>query len=259
MVAASSPMATSSRPRTESEPSSSTVVTAPRDRALACSRAISGERTRTKRCELCANSSLGRHLGDQPPLADDDHLVGGERHLAHQVARDEHRAALAGQALQQVADPADPVGVEPVHRLVEEQHLGVTEQRGGDAETLAHAEGELPRPPSRHRGEPDDLEHLVDPLAWRCGSSRPASAGGPGRCARGGWPWPRAAPRPRGAAREGRGRGGRSPSRCRCSGASRPMIIRIVVDLPEPLGPRNPVTTPGRTVKLSWSTASLSP
>jgi hypothetical protein len=37
------------------------------------------------------------------------------------------------------------------------------------------------------------------------------------------------------------------------------MIIRIVVDLPEPFGPRNPVTTPGRTVKLNWSTASLVP
>jgi len=37
------------------------------------------------------------------------------------------------------------------------------------------------------------------------------------------------------------------------------MTIRIVVDLPEPFGPRNPVTTPGRTLKLSWSTAILSP
>ena len=37
------------------------------------------------------------------------------------------------------------------------------------------------------------------------------------------------------------------------------MIIRIVVDLPDPLGPRKPVTTPGRTLKLSWSTASLDP
>ena len=30
---------------------------------------------------------------------------------------------------------------------------------------------------------------------------------------------------------------------------------RIVVDLPAPLGPRNPVTTPGRTVNVTWSTA----
>src|ERR1035437_9352074 len=33
----------------------------------------------------------------------------------------------------------------------------------------------------------------------------------------------------------------------------------MVVDLPAPLGPRNPVTTPGFTTKLSPSTAALSP
>jgi hypothetical protein len=33
------------------------------------------------------------------------------------------------------------------------------------------------------------------------------------------------------------------------------MIIRIVVDLPEPFGPRKPVTTPGTTSKLSFETA----
>jgi hypothetical protein len=42
-------------------------------------------------------------------------------------------------------------------------------------------------------------------------------------------------------------------------GRSRPAIIRIVVDFPAPFGPRNPVTTPGSTTKLSRSTAVLSP
>ena len=42
-------------------------------------------------------------------------------------------------------------------------------------------------------------------------------------------------------------------------GASSPRIIRMVVDLPAPFGPRKPVTTPGRTVKLRSSTASLAP
>ena len=35
------------------------------------------------------------------------------------------------------------------------------------------------------------------------------------------------------------------------SAASRPRIRRMVVDLPDPFGPRKPVTTPGRTSKLS--------
>ena len=37
------------------------------------------------------------------------------------------------------------------------------------------------------------------------------------------------------------------------------MIIRMVVDLPAPLGPRKPVTLPGSTVKLMRSTAVFAP
>src|SRR5579859_1715720 len=37
------------------------------------------------------------------------------------------------------------------------------------------------------------------------------------------------------------------------------MIMRIVVDLPDPFGPRKPVTVPGRTSKLSRSTATVLP
>ena len=69
----------------------------------------------------------------------------------------------AGEGPHQVADPEDPLGVEPVDRLVEQQHLGVAEQGGGDAEPLAHAEREPAGPLAGHAGEPDQLEHLVDP------------------------------------------------------------------------------------------------
>ncbi len=55
-------------------------------------------------------------------------------------------------------------------------------------------------------------------------------------------------------------RAGRPPIVARpASGRSRPRIIRIVVDLPEPFGPRNPVTEPGCTVKLRLSTARTGP
>jgi hypothetical protein len=37
------------------------------------------------------------------------------------------------------------------------------------------------------------------------------------------------------------------------------MIIRIVVDLPEPFGPRKPVTKPGTTSKLRFETALALP
>src|ERR1700740_2176622 len=43
------------------------------------------------------------------------------------------------------------------------------------------------------------------------------------------------------------------------SGASRPRIIRIVVDFPAPFGPRKPVTVPGRTVNVRSETAMVGP
>jgi hypothetical protein len=62
-------------------------------------------------------------------------------------------------------------------------------------------------------------------------------------------------------------RSGQRRSRYRCplirtrpaSGRSRPRISRIVVDFPDPFGPRKPVTVPGRTSKLSASTAGTPP
>src|SRR5207247_7129544 len=42
-------------------------------------------------------------------------------------------------------------------------------------------------------------------------------------------------------------------------GASRPQRIRMVVDLPAPLGPRNPKISPLLTLNEMWSTATKSP
>lgn len=42
-------------------------------------------------------------------------------------------------------------------------------------------------------------------------------------------------------------------------GWSSPMIMRMVVDLPAPFGPRKPVTLPGCTTNETSSTASLGP
>ena len=43
------------------------------------------------------------------------------------------------------------------------------------------------------------------------------------------------------------------------SGGKKPATMRIVVDLPAPLGPRNPTISPRRTVKLTLLTASMGP
>jgi hypothetical protein len=62
-----------------------------------------------------------------------------------------------------VADPADPVRVEAVDRLIEEQDGGVAQQRRGDAKALPHPERVAPDPAPGDLGETDLFEDLVDP------------------------------------------------------------------------------------------------
>ena len=132
--------------------------------------------------ELGAMNSSTLAVGDQPAPADDDEVVGGQRHLAHQVAGHEDRAALGGQRLAcRLRIQTDALGVEAVDRLVEDQDVRVAEQRGGDAEPLAHAEGEARRPACvATAGQADQLEHLVDPAAGDavgCGQRQQVVAG----------------------------------------------------------------------------------
>ena len=102
--------------------------------------------------------------GHDLAVADQDHLVGDQLDLVEQVAREQHRAAAVGVALEERAHPPDAGGVEPVGGLVEDQHRRVAEQRVGDAEALLHAEGVVAQPALRLGGaERDQLEHLVDP------------------------------------------------------------------------------------------------
>ena len=71
---------------------------------------------------------------------------------------------LVGVVAEQVPHPADAGRVEPVGRLVEDQHRRVADQGGGDAEALAHPERVVAHPPvGLGLGEADQVEHLVDP------------------------------------------------------------------------------------------------
>jgi hypothetical protein len=81
-----------------------------------------------------------------------------------QVRRQQDAAAAVGEAAQQAPHPADAGGVQAVGRLVQDQHLGVPQQRVRDAESLAHAQGVVAdAPPGLLGGEADQAEHLVDP------------------------------------------------------------------------------------------------
>ena len=206
---------------------------------------------------VLSEDRLDRGIGDDAPTADHDHVVGRLGDLAHQVTRDEHGPSFSGEPAHRRPQPEDPVGIEPVGRLVEHQHAEGRRAGGSDAEPLAHAEREGPDSAAGDVAEPDQVEHSIDP-GWGDGVAvgEPEQMVGSGTsvldCA---------ASSKAPIARNG------ASSCCTAAatrtmpevGASRPRIIRIVVDLPAPFGPRKPVTCPGRTVKEMSSTATTSP
>src|SRR3954451_5461910 len=102
----------------------------------------------------------GAHVRQQPAAADDDEVLRGQRHLAHEVAGHEHGPAAPGEGVHELADPDDALGVEAVHRLVVHQDLWIAEHGGGDAEALGHAQGEAADPLLGHLAQPGQLQHL---------------------------------------------------------------------------------------------------
>src|SRR5450759_5767818 len=74
----------------------------------------------------------------------------------------EHRPTFGGQVAQQLTEPVDAFGVEPVSGLVEDQDLRLGQQGGGKTEPLTHAERELSDAPISRRGQIDEVEHLID-------------------------------------------------------------------------------------------------
>src|SRR5437762_2311308 len=63
-----------------------------------------------------------------------------EHDLVQEVAREQDATVLAGELSDELADLALTRGVEAVRRLVEDHERRISKQRGGDAESLAHAE-----------------------------------------------------------------------------------------------------------------------
>ena len=80
---------------------------------------------------------------------DHDDPVGDALQLAHQVRRDQHGPPVVAELVEQPTEPHHALGVEAVHRFVEHQDGRITEQRGGDAEALLHAERPAADPPAR--------------------------------------------------------------------------------------------------------------
>ena len=159
---------------------------------------------------------------------------------------------------QEAAQPRDARGVQPVRGLVQDQDLRFAQQRRREREPLLHPQRELAHAPGRERRHAGGLEHAVDPTRAEAALDRDDPQMVAGRPARveagelqGGSDL-----RERSLERDvGRSSTNVSP----WVGAASPRRTRIVVDLPAPFGPRNPVTDPCGTAKLRSWTATVSP
>ena len=136
--------------------------------------------------------------------------------------------------------------------------MGVAEQGGGDAEALAHPEREGPHPLAGHVTEPDDVKHVADAVAGDAVAvGQPPEMVGGAAAADDGLGIEQCPDR---ADRVGQLAIGLAVDEDGAElGASRPRTMRMVVDLPAPLGPRKPVTRPGWTTKETSSTATVLP
>ena len=125
---------------------------------------------------------VDRSRGHGATVREDRDLVAHQLDLAEQMARHEDRAAFGAERAHELADLADAGRVEPVRRLVEDQHLGILEERVAEPEALAHAERVAPRRFVGAVGEADSREHGVDALGPIPPPSRGSGAsGGPTR------------------------------------------------------------------------------
>jgi hypothetical protein len=100
-------------------------------------------------------------LDHEPAPVDDQHAVDGLRDLRQHVTGNEHGPAFRCERAQEVAKPAHAFRVEAVGGLVEDQQLGLTEQRSGQPESLPHAERIALHAAAGGAGELDHSQHVV--------------------------------------------------------------------------------------------------
>ena len=197
--------------------------------------------------------------GGEPAVDQHDHPLGQALDLVEHVRADDDRAALGAEALEQ-GDQLHPLHrVGAVQRLVEDEHLRILHQGGGDLAALAHPLAEGVDATIGDVEQADGPQRLVGSVARR----DPVEVGdvldeAPGAEPRRAPPRPRA-PAPSGCGRCRSRRGSRPSTRTApWLTPTRPVIARISVVLPAPFGPSRPVT-PGPNEQLSSERATFGP
>src|SRR6478735_3150383 len=103
-------------------------------------------------------------LGDESTVSHDAEMGAHLLHLGQQVARDEDRGAVRRERRDEAAHLASSLWVKAVRRLVEHEQLPGPEQRGGDGQPLAHAQGVGAVALARGCQQPHPIECGVDAL-----------------------------------------------------------------------------------------------
>ena len=121
-------------------------------------------------------SCARRALGDDPPAVHDHQPVAELLGLVHVVRGEHQRDALLLEPEQPLPHEVAGLRVEAGGRLVEQQQLGLVDQRPGDGEPSLHAAGERIDLAVGPVGELHEVEQLggarPGPPARGCRSSR---------------------------------------------------------------------------------------
>jgi hypothetical protein len=109
----------------------------------------------------------GGSVRDDPALADQDDPVGVGVCLLQVVRRKDDRPALGRVITDGLPEIAPAFHVHALGRLVEDEQLGVGDQRHGEGQPLLFSPGALPDRAARDRGDARPLQHFPDGAADR--------------------------------------------------------------------------------------------
>src|SRR5438067_10039617 len=114
------------------------------------------------RCRRPADELLDGAGGDDPPLAEDGDAVCELLDLVQIVRRQEDRLAERAQGADRLPGPPPGAGIEAGRRLVQEDQLGIADEREAEIEPAPLAAGEPARAGVALLFEPDQPDHFVD-------------------------------------------------------------------------------------------------
>src|SRR5262249_17438734 len=107
-----------------------------------------------------------RGLQDDPALVDDDDLLAGAQHLREDM-RGEHDRTLRAHRADEGEHFTDLAGIEPVGGLIENEHLGIVNERLREADALPEALRKMSEQALRDAREPAGLDRPRDRVLHR--------------------------------------------------------------------------------------------